>query len=640
VIARLFRRHAAPVGAAPRDMRQLLAPQAAPVRDALEVARARLVVGAVLFTVLFVALAARMTYVSLLRDGSEPGLARAAQPGHVQAERAEIFDRNGVVLATSLPVVSLFATPRLVLDIDEAALKLSRALPDIKSEAIREKLTSGRSFVWIKRGLSPREHAAVMRLGLPGFEFQNEERRIYPQGAIAPHILGYTGIDNVGLAGVEKRFDEKLRQGEALHLSIDLRLQRYLEQEMARAIQRFSAIGATAAVMDVRSGEILALASLPGYDPNVHKTISNEALFNRSTLGVYEQGSTFKIFNTAMVLDSGRFTTASVFDASQPIKIDRFTINDFHGQNRAMTVSDVFKFSSNIGSAKMALEIGVEGQRAFFDKIGMLRPVPVELPEVAQPLYPKQWRKINLLTIAFGHGMSVTPLHVVTGTTALINGGIYYPPTLVRRTEAGRAEAGKRVVSEKTSRQMRDLLRLVVAEGTGKNAEVPGYEVGGKTGTAEKPGRHGYREKALISSFVGAFPMRDPRYVIMVSIDEPKGIKETGGYATGGAVAAPSVRAIIQYMVALYGIPPVDPAAAAKLLAAGETPTPAVAASAPSATASPASPSLTELIATTTGAPASGGQPPAPTRPTADPAAPTTAPPAAAAPRPAAAGGR
>lgn len=605
MIGRLFRRRQTPEDGAPRDVRQLLAPQNQPVRDALEVARARLAVGAALFAVLFMAVALRMAYVSLVRDGGEPGLARAAHPAQLQAERADILDRRGIVLATSLPVVSLFASPRLVLDVDEAALKLSRTLPDIKADEVREKLTSGRSFVWIKRGLSPREHAAVMRLGLPGFEFQNEERRIYPQGPIAPHILGYTGIDNVGLAGVEKRFDEKLRQGEPLHLSIDIRLQRFLEQEIARATQRFSAIGATAAVMDVNSGEILALASLPGYDPNQLKTISNEALFNRSTLGVYEQGSTFKIFNTAMVLDSGRFTTASVFDASQPIKIDRFTINDYHGQHRAMSVADIFKYSSNIGSAKMASEIGVEGQRAFFDKMGMLRPVPVELPEVAQPLYPKHWRKINLLTIAFGHGMSVTPLHVLTGTTAVINGGIYYPPTLVQRSKAGHAEAGRRVISEKTSRQMRDLLRLVVVEGTGKNADVPGYEVGGKTGTAEKPGRHGYREKALISSFVGVFPMREPKYVVMVSIDEPKGLKETGGYATGGVVAAPSVRAIIEYLVTLYGIEPVDPAAAAKLLAAAPAPAPSSPAAPPAG-----SPTLSQLVASSTGSAGDGSAAP------------------------------
>ncbi|MBX3498854.1 MAG: penicillin-binding protein 2 [Alphaproteobacteria bacterium] len=573
MIARLWRRRPADDVETPPAEDQLSVPRrpAAAPRDALEVARSRLSVAGALFAVLFAAIALRMAHVSLLREAGEGGGPGTAVAGNtVRAERAEIVDRNGVVLATSLPVASLFVNPRQVIDVEEASRKIAGVLPEFKPDDIREKLESGKSWVWVKRALSPREQDAVNRLGLPGFEFQNQERRIFPQGAVAPHILGYTDIDNTGVAGIEKTFDQRLRLGEKLTLSIDMRLQRFVEQELARAMQRFSAIGATAAVMDVNTGEILALASLPAYDPNHHRTISSEALFNRSTLGVYEQGSTFKIFNTAMVLDSGRFTPASAFDAREPIKIDRFTINDYHGQRRVMSVSDVFKYSSNIGSAKMALEVGVEGQRAFFDKIGFLKAVPIELPEIGRPLYPRNWRKINLLTIAFGHGMSVTPLHVVSGTAAMINGGIYYPPTLLKRDEPRAAEAGVRVIKPGTSQHMRDLLRLVVSDGTGKSADVPGYEVGGKTGTAEKPGKSGYREKALISSFVGAFPMRSPRYVVMVSIDEPKGTKETGGYATGGWVAAPSVKAIIERITVLYGIPPVDPAAAARAMAAAD----------------------------------------------------------------------
>lgn len=591
MIARLWRRRPADdveVATADDPLTVPRRPAAAP-RDALEVARARLSVAGALFAVLFGVIGLRMAHVSLLREAGEgtgPGTAVAGNT--VQAERAEIVDRNGVILATSLPVASLFVNPRQVIDVEEASRKLAGVLPEFKPEDIREKLESGKSWIWVKRALSPREQDAVNRLGLPGFEFQSQERRIFPQGAVAPHILGYTDVDNTGVAGIEKTFDQRLRQGERLTLSIDLRLQRFVEQELARAMQKFSAIGATAAVMDVNTGEILALSSLPAYDPNKHRTISPEALFNRSTLGVYEQGSTFKIFNTAMVLDSGRFTPQSVFDAREPIKIDRFTINDYHGQHRAMTVADVFKYSSNIGSAKMALEIGVEGQRAFFDKIGFLKPVPVELPEVGRPLYPKHWRKINLLTIAFGHGMSVTPLHVVSGTAAMINGGIYYPPTLLKRDGPRAIESGVRVIQPRTSQHMRDLLRLVVSEGTGKSADVPGYEVGGKTGTAEKAGKAGYREKALISSFIGAFPMRAPRYVVMVSIDEPKGTKETGGYATGGWVAAPSVKAIIERITVLYGIPPLDPAAAAKAMAAADAVAARQAAASPPATTKPA----------------------------------------------------
>lgn len=599
MIARLWRRRPADDGESPTADDSLSVPRrpAAAPRDALEVARSRLSVAGALFAVLFAVIALRMAHVSLLREAGEnagPGTAVAGNT--VRAERAEIVDRNGVILATSLPVASLFVNPRQVIDVEEASRKIAGVLPEFKPDDIREKLESGKSWVWVKRALSPREQDSVNRLGLPGFEFQNQERRIFPQGAVAPHILGYTDVDNNGLAGIEKTYDQRLRQGEKLTLSIDLRLQRFVEQEIARAVQKFSAIGATAAVMDVNTGEILALASLPAYDPNKHRTISPEALFNRSTLGVYEQGSTFKIFNTAMVLDTGRFTPASAFDATQPIKIDRFTINDYHGQNRVMSVSDIFKFSSNIGSAKMALEVGVEGQRAFFDKIGFLKPVPIELPEVGRPLFPKHWRKINLLTIAFGHGMSVSPLHVVAGTAAMINGGVYHPPTLLKRDGSRAGEAGVRVIQPKTSAAMRDMLRLVVSDGTGKSADVPGYEVGGKTGTAEKPGKAGYREKALISSFVGVFPMRAPRYVVMVSVDEPKGTKDTGGYATGGWVAAPSVKAIVERMAVLYGIPPVDPAAAAKAIATAD----AAAAREAAASAPPPPPAATKPAAAKT----------------------------------------
>jgi len=524
--------------------------------DSQEVARQRIGYTIAIFGLLFVAIAGRMGYVSLLRDGGEPVQRVAARGGALQGERADIVDRNSIVLATSVPVMSAFVNPRLVLEPQDAARRLASALPEGKLEEFSEKLEGDRSFAWIKRGLSPAEHDRINRLGIPGLDFQAEERRIYPQGSAAAHILGYSSVDNAGLAGVERYFERELQAGEPLQLSIDLRLQRFVEQEIARAVRKFSAIGATAIVLDATNGEILAMASLPTYDPNRARTITNEALFNRGTLGVYEQGSTFKIFNTAMTLDAGRATLDKIYDAREPIKIDRFTINDFHGQNRAMTVAEVFKFSSNIGSAKMAMDVGVEGQRAFFDRIGMLKPIPIELGESAGPLYPRHWMKINLMTISFGHGISVTPLHLASGTAAMINGGILHRPTLVKR--AGKADVGRRVVSERTSVAMRQLLRLAVTEGTGKSADVAGYEVGGKTGTAEKPGRSGYREKALISSFVGAFPMSDPKFVILVSVDEPKGLKETGGYATGGWVAAPSFKAIAEHIVALYGIQPGD----------------------------------------------------------------------------------
>ena len=525
--------------------------------DVQELARQRIVVASALFAVVFCAVALRMGYVSLLRDSAEPTQRVAARGGAIQSERADIVDRNGVVLATSVPVMSAFANPHLLLDPQDAARKIVSALPEFKYEEMKERLEADKSFVWIKRGLSPREYDLVNRLGIPGLEFQAEERRIYPQGSTGAHIVGYASIDNSGLAGVERYFDQRLQSGDAVQLSIDLRLQRMVEDEIVKAVKKFTAIGATAIVMDVTNGEVLAMASLPTYDANKAKTITNEALFNRATLGVYEQGSTFKIFNTAMALDSGKVTMTSVFDATSPIKIDRFTINDDHPQRRPLTVPEIFTYSSNIGSAKMAADaIGPEAQRAFFDKIGFLKPLTSQLPELAAPLWPRHWVRINAMTIAFGHGISVTPLHLAVGSSAIVNGGVLYQPSFVKRSAA--SDPGKRVVQAKTSQWMRQLLRLNVIQGTGKNADVKNYDVGGKTGTAEKPSRGGYRQKALISSFVGMFPMSEPKFLVLVSLDEPHGIAETGGYATGGMVSAPSVKAIIENIIALYGILPGD----------------------------------------------------------------------------------
>jgi cell division protein FtsI (penicillin-binding protein 3) len=540
--------------------------------DVQETARQRLVVASGIFLMVFAAVGLRMGYVSLLRDGTEPTQRMAARGGAIQSERADIVDRNSVVLATSLPVMSAFINPHLLLDPQDAAKKIITALPDLKYEDAKEKVEADKSFVWIKRGLSPREYDRVNRLGIPGLEFQAEERRIYPQGTTGAHVIGYASIDNSGLAGIERYFDQQLQSGERVQLSIDLRLQRLVEDELVRAVKKFSAIGAQSIVMDVTNGEILAMASLPTYDANNARTITNESLFNRATLGVYEQGSMFKVFNTALALDSGKFTMADRIDASAGIKIDRFTINDDPDvPRRVLTLPEVFTFSSNVASAKMAVEVGTEAQRAFFEKLGFLRSLNTQVPELGTPLWPRHWAKINTMTIAFGHGMSVTPLHLTTGVAAVINGGMLRSPTFVKRSSA--PDPGRRIIQEKTSMQMRQLMRLNVIQGTGKRAETAGYEVGGKTGTAEKVGKGGgYAKKALFSSFVGVFPMSDPKFLVLVSLDEPHGLPETGGYATGGMVSAPSVKSIIQSIVSLYGILPGDWNGTPGALEIGSTP--------------------------------------------------------------------
>lgn len=522
----------------------------------LETGRTRLLVTGALFAIAFSVIALRLATVSLLQQGEEPGVAQRGAAPALPVERADIVDRNGVVLATSLPTASLYANPRQVFDPDDAAVQLAGVLPGLSQAEIAEKLSADKSFVWLKRNLTPREQYQVNRLGIPGLYFQNEERRVYPQGSLTAHVVGFTDIDNRGLAGIEQSFDDVLRDSRRpVRLSIDVRLQHVLREELGRAIHDFTGIGGAGIVLDVTTGEILALVSLPDFDPNQPGTASEEARFNRASLGIYEMGSTFKVFNTALALDSGLVSLTDQFDATKPIRIGGFSIRDYHAKNRWLSVPEIFMYSSNIGSARMAEEVGGEAQKAFFSRLGMLRPVSVELPEVGQPLAPSPWRPINTMTIAYGHGLAVSPLHLVSGVAAMVNGGIMRPATLIAR-DAGQVSEGERVISADTSAKMRKLLRLVVEEGTGKNADVPGYMVGGKTGTAEKTSARGYNRNARLASFVAAFPMTEPRYVVLVMVDEPKPNATSYGYATGGWVAAPAVGRIVQRMAPMMGMTP------------------------------------------------------------------------------------
>ena len=437
------------------------------------------------------------------------------------------------------------------------AIRLATALPGINVKAIEKKLRSDRGFVWLNRHLTPRQQYAVNHLGIPALNFQHEARRIYPLGSLASHALGFTDIDNKGLAGIERYFDKELRtRQDDMALSIDVRVQHVLEHELSAAVKKFSAIGAAGLVMDVNTGEVIAMSSLPRFDSNRPGAIEQALHFNRTTLGVYEMGSTFKIFTTAMALDAGTVSLRGGYDATNPIHISRFTIRDFHAKKRWLSVPEIFMYSSNIGTAKMALDVGISGHQNFLSSIGMMKPVGIELSETGAPLSPNRWREINSMTISFGHGLAVSPLHLVAGVSAMINGGIYRTPTLVRRDPA-EIPRGKRVVTAETSSKMRRLMRLAVENGTGGKAAAPGYIVGGKTGTAEKASSRGYKAKALISSFVAAFPMHKPKYVILALLDEAKGTKETRGYATGGWVAAPVVGAVVQRIAPLLGLHPI-----------------------------------------------------------------------------------
>jgi cell division protein FtsI (penicillin-binding protein 3) len=527
-------------------------------KQAIEIAHHRLAVTGVLFLLAFSVVALRLVDVTVLKEGHEPRLAHLPRAAALDIERADIVDRNGELLATSLSTASLYANPKMVSDPADAAAKLVRAIPGLEAKEITARLGSDRSFVWIKRNLTPRQQYAVNRLGIPGLFFQPEERRVYPHGSLVAHIVGYTGIDNHGLAGVEQSMEERLRSSnEPLQLSIDIRFQHIVREELARAVDEFQAIGGAGIVLDVSTGEVLALVSLPDFDPNSPGTAEGDARFNRVSLGTYEMGSIFKIFTAAMALDSGTVTLRDGYDATQPIKISRFTISDFHPQRRFLTVPEIFMHSSNIGAAKMAVDVGTQRQREFLGRVGLLRPASIELPEVGAPLVPSPWREINTMTIAFGHGISVSPMQVATATAAVIGGGVMRPATILKRPD-GAPVPSQRVVSARTSEQMRRLMRLVVERGTGKPASVPGYLVGGKTGTAEKIVNGRYAKNARISSFVGAFPMNAPRFVILTMLDEPKGSKATFGFATGGWVAAPAVGRLVARLAPIAGIGPVD----------------------------------------------------------------------------------
>ncbi len=525
--------------------------------QALETGRNRLVVAGIVFAAAFVAVAVRLVDVTLMEPDRHPLL--ALDKNAAQERRADILDRNGVLLATSLGTASLYADPSKVIDPDEAASKLSSVLPDLDIIDTLAKLSGDGSFVWIKRNLTPGQQYDVHRLGLPGLDFRREARRIYPHGALASHIVGFTGIDGDGLAGIERSQDEVLARA-PVQLTLDTRLQQILRQELAPQIERFDAIGGGGVVLDARNGEVLALVSLPDFDPNAAGMASANTRFNRVTLGVYELGSVYKIFNHALALETGSASLTDGYDASKPLRVARFTISDFHGQNRWLTLPEIFMYSSNIGAAKMALDAGAAAQKELLSKLGLMRRSAIELPEVGLPLYPAPWRPINIMTIAYGHGIAVSPLHLASAVAAVVNGGIMRPATLVMRPPA-ELVPGTRVLSAQVSDQMRRLMRLVVERGTGKNANVPGYLVGGKTGTAEKQFDGRYVRDALISTFVAAFPIDRPRYVLVVMLDEPKGIKESFGYATGGWTAAPVIARVIERMAPLMGMAPVDEAA-------------------------------------------------------------------------------
>ncbi len=540
-------------------------------RSALEKTRARLVIASAGFCFLFTAVLAKLTLATVVMplpphrvEKPVAAIVAASQPtspieATLPGQRAVITDRNGQPMAISLNTVALFADPRQIANPDEVARQLKQVLPRLDVDDTTERLKREKKFVYLAREITPREEMQINNLGIPGVDFQPTQHRQYPLGRTAAQVLGGVDVDEHGFAGVEKYFDERLRTNpEPLRLSIDLQIQAAVREELTKAMDMFTAIGGCGIVMDVHTGEILAMVSLPDYDANQVRTAPAENRFNRAVEGTYEPGSTFKLQTASMALDSGLVHIWDEFDASHDIHIGRFTISDFEGKHRWLYLPEVLAYSSNLGAAHIALTVGAERQQAWLRGMGMFQRTGIELPEAARPIIqPAQnWKEIVTMTVGFGHGISVTPLHVVRGTAAVANGGILVHPTILALPPEAQPE-GVRVMQPATSDVMRKLMRLVVTDGFGKAAEVPGYYPGGKTGTAEKVAAHGgYKKHANVAAFMSVFPMNAPRYAVYMMLDEPHATKATYGYATAGWVVAPAAGKVIARIGPMLGMLP------------------------------------------------------------------------------------
>ncbi|OLP56526.1 cell division protein [Rhizobium rhizosphaerae] len=526
-------------------------------------ARNRVVIMICAFSAAYVVIAGRLVQYAMIDDETVASIGRS---DNLMASRPDILDRNGEVLATDIRTVSLYAEPHKIVDADEAVEQLSTVLPNLNVADIYNKLKSKSRFQWLRRQLTPKQQSQILALGIPGIGFRPEKRRFYPGGHTASHVVGHVNVDNRGIAGMERYIDA---QGladlasvgmtsdakmEPVRLSIDLRVQNILRDVLVEAQGKFKAIAAGGVIMNVHTGEILAMASIPDYDPNNPAAGAEEGWMNRMSNGTFEMGSTFKSFTIAMALDSGKVTLKDSFDARYPIRIGGFTIKDFHGKGRVLSVPEIFQYSSNIGTAKMADLVGIAAHKEFLTRLGLLTRVPTELPEVKMPSQPREWKKINSITISFGHGVSTTPLQTAVAGAALVNGGHLIEPTFLPRSAEEAEASSVQVLKAKTSADMRFLFRWNGINGSGKSARVPGFDVGGKTGTADKVVKGRYSSDHNFNAFLAAFPINDPQYVVLTFIDDPR--SESGRAAIAGTTAAPMVHDVIARAAPLLGVEP------------------------------------------------------------------------------------
>jgi cell division protein FtsI (penicillin-binding protein 3) len=529
-------------------------------------ARARVGFAILAFAVIYTVIGGRLVMFAIGADG--PSARRAAAQDAIATARPDIVDRNGEVLATDVKAPSLFGEPRRIIDKDEAIELLTATLPDLDTLEVRDRLTSKKGFVWLKREITPKQQQEIHRLGIPGIGFLRENKRVYPTGSEVAHLIGLVNIDNQGIAGMEKWLDSNgladlHRAGFAtdrlqrpVELSVDLRVEHALRDELLKAKEKFHAKAASGLVSNVRTGEIVAMVSVPDFDPNSPKEARDPDRINRLTTGVYEMGSTFKAFTLAMALDTGKYDLNSTWDARGPLHYGKFTIHDDEPKGRFLNMKEVFTFSSNVGAARIALSQGVEAHKAFLRKMGQMDRLRTELPESASPILPRHWAELNTVTIAFGHGMAVAPLQAVMGIDALVNGGYLIPPTFMKRTEEEAMAIAKRVIKPETSEKMRFLMRLNAEIGTARKADVNGYYIGGKTGTAEKVVNGRYAKKRVLTAFTAILPADNPRYQLLVMLDEPQPLKETYGFITSGWNAVPTGGSVIARIAPLLGIEP------------------------------------------------------------------------------------
>jgi cell division protein FtsI (penicillin-binding protein 3) len=534
--------------------------------DRAEKARVRVGLAMLAFAAIYAVIGARLVMFAI--GGDSHGARRTAGQDAIATARPDIVDRNGEILATDVKAPSLFGEPRRIIDKDEAIELLTATLPDLDTLEVRERFSGRKGFVWLKREITPQQQLEIHRLGIPGIGFLRENKRVYPTGNEVAHLIGLVNIDNQGIAGMEKWLDNNgladlHRAGFAtdrlqrpVELSVDLRVEHALRDELLKAKEKFHAKAASGLVSNVRTGEIVAMVSVPDFDPNNPKEAHDPDRINRLTTGVYEMGSTFKAFTLAMALDSGRVDLNSMWDARGPLHYGKFAIHDDHPLGRMINMKEVFYYSSNVGAARIALSQGVEAHKAFLHKLGQLERLRTELPESASPLVPKHWGELNTVTIAFGHGIAVAPLQAVMGIDALVNGGYLIPPTFLKRTEEEAMAVARRVIKPETSEKMRFLMRLNAEVGTAKKADVRGYYIGGKTGTAEKVINGHYARKRVLNAFTAILPADNPRYQLLIMLDEPQPLKETFGFITSGWNAVPTGGNVIARIAPLLGVEP------------------------------------------------------------------------------------